>query len=67
MNNLLHKIRADIEGICNWYSVFGRWASVGAALFLLLPLGAQVTTDDLPYVCDFEDDAEIAQWVLNPG
>lgn len=27
----------------------------------------RITTADLPYLCDFEDDAENANWVLNPG
>lgn len=26
-----------------------------------------ITTSDLPYFCDFEDDAENANWVLNPA
>lgn len=36
----------------------------------LLPLNvraAAITMNDLPYFCDFEDDAEIQNWVLNPG
>mgnify|MGYP002523796787 CR=1 FL=1 len=27
----------------------------------------RITTSDLPYLCDFEDDTENANWVLNPG
>lgn len=38
-------------------------------LFCSSSLFAQnsITMSDLPYFCDFEDDAENAKWVLNPG
>ncbi|MCM1035320.1 MAG: hypothetical protein NC038_06990 [Paludibacter sp.] len=36
-----------------------------ALAFVLISAGAQVTMSDLPYLCDFEDEAENAQWVLN--
>lgn len=29
-------------------------------------LGQAITMDDLPYLCDFEDEAENAKWNLNP-
>jgi len=29
--------------------------------------GAAITTADLPYLCDFEDETENANWKLNPG
>ena len=29
--------------------------------------GAAITMADLPYLCDFEDDTENANWVLNPA
>ena len=28
---------------------------------------AAITTNDLPYFCDFEDDTENANWTLNPA
>nr|MCR5050383.1 hypothetical protein [Paludibacteraceae bacterium] len=28
--------------------------------------GAPIKMEDLPYLCDFENDAENANWVLNP-
>lgn len=39
--------------ICNW-------------LLVTNTFGAPITMADLPYLCDFEDDAENANWVLNP-
>lgn len=33
----------------------------------LLVAQNSITTSDLPYFCDFEDDAENANWVLNPA
>lgn len=29
--------------------------------------GAPITMDDLPYLCDFENETENANWVLNPS
>lgn len=29
--------------------------------------GAAITMEDLPYLCDFEDETENANWILNPG
>ena len=47
-------------------------AGLGLLLCLLFssPLQAQVTavtTDDLPWMCDFEDAAELQNWTFNPG
>lgn len=41
--------------------VAGLWLSAGRVS------GAAITMDDLPYLCDFEDDAENANWTLNPS
>ena len=43
-----------------WLLAVGCWLSAGQAW------GAAITMADLPYLCDFEDDAENANWVLNP-
>ena len=40
--------------------VIGNWMMVSNAF------GAAITMDDLPYLCDFEDDTENANWTLNP-
>ena len=29
--------------------------------------GAAITMADLPYLCDFEDETENQNWVLNPS
>lgn len=36
-------------------------------LFVLDMRGAAITMADLPYLCDFEDETENANWVLNPS
>ena len=40
--------------------VIGQWTLVNAVY------GDAITMADLPYLCDFEDEAENANWVLNP-
>ena len=37
------------------------------SLSLLPAASQQITMEDLPYRCDFEDDTENMKWVLNPG
>ncbi len=47
-----------------------RRISVIVLLLCTLLIGVaqkHITTSDLPYLCDFEDDTENANWVLNPG
>lgn len=34
---------------------------------VLVSAQSRITMNDLPYLCDFEDDTENANWVMNPG
>lgn len=45
---------------CFPFVVLGMWAGSMCAQ-------SRITTSDLPYLCDFEDDTENANWVFNPG
>ena len=44
-----------------WLLVIGLWTVVNEAY------GAAITMADLPYLCDFENETENADWVLNPS
>lgn len=48
---------------------FSFYTIIAVLLLQTAALRAQttITTADLPYFCDFEDDAENANWVLNPA
>ena len=41
--------------------------AVGLLLSAVDAWGAAITMADLPYRCDFEDDTENANWILNPS
>ena len=41
--------------------MMGYWSMVSTVL------GAAITMENLPYLCDFEDETENANWVLNPS
>lgn len=43
------------------------WAFVLSVLSVAAVAQTAIGMQDLPYFCDFEDDAENANWVLNPG
>lgn len=40
---------------------------IGHLTLVNVAFGAAITMADLPYLCDFEDDTENANWVLNPS
>ena len=44
----------------------GMLLAVSSWLLAMNVYGAAITMADLPYLCDFEDEAENANWTLNP-